>query len=85
MYYWLQLELASETLTYTQESLGLLGIFAEVGGLGWFLMTVLAFFLRPWAEFQFIMAALQKLYVVKSKENPLRRSNHGSSTSPLLE
>ena len=56
-------------VVHTRRIYSLLDLFGDYGGLSEVLSLILTVFLGPWAELNYYLKALQKMYAVKSKKN----------------
>lgn len=60
--------LSSNEVVHSRRIYSLLDLFGDYGGLSEVLSLILALFLAPWAELNYYLKAIQKMYTVKSKK-----------------
>ena len=71
--------------TYTRRIYSLLDVSGDFGGLLEVVMLLTTLFLSPWAEFQFTLKALQKLYEVKTKRTSEFRKTESNKQTKKRE
>lgn len=68
-YLQVQFELSNETIQTTRKLYDLIDVLALTGGLAYFLVSFFGIALAPWARYQYLLKAIQKLYWAKTKSN----------------
>jgi len=63
--------LLSEQIKHTRQIYGWLDLLGDLGGVTEVIMLLFGFFLFPIAEHSFILRAIRKLYLVRTKEGGL--------------
>ena len=75
----LQLNLSSETLVHERRIYSFVDFLADFGGVLQVLTVFFAMLIGPWASFQFDFKAIQRLYLVLTKEQDLFEETEGMS------
>ena len=67
IYAFFRVSLSAETIKHTRQIYSLLDLFGDFGGLLEVLTIIFSLAVSPWSQFHFEMKAIQKLYMVHTK------------------
>lgn len=81
----LRINLSDVVMTHKRQVYSILDVFGDYGGVEYVLLTISAFIVAPFAEYQFNIKAISKLFLVKTNDPTIMPERTNKKAKKKLE